>query len=372
MKVRLDIDTRTFVRFWLVVFGFAAAIFIIYSARTGLIILGSSLFLALALNNPVSRLARHLPGRSRTLSTAIAFLLVVLFLGAVVFLVIPPIIEQTSKFIQSAPDMVRSLSAQWRGFGEVVEKYHIQPQVDQAVASLQANATDWATGIGRNFLNGLGSVFSSIAAALLALVLAFFMLVEGPLWMRRIWKLYSDKQRMKHHQHVVTRMREVVSGYVTGQLTVSGIGAFAAGITVFILSLFFHEVPANLALPTVAICFVFSLIPMFGSTIAGVIVALLLLFNSMPAGIIFAVYFLTYQQIENNVISPRIQSKRIELTPLVVLASITVGLYIFGIAGGIISIPIAGCIKVLIETYLEHKDQSKPTRSKSVTLVKEA
>ena len=59
MKVRLDIDTRTFVRFWLVVFGFAAAIFIIYSARTGLIILGSSLFLALALNNPVSRLARH-------------------------------------------------------------------------------------------------------------------------------------------------------------------------------------------------------------------------------------------------------------------------------------------------------------------------
>ena len=272
MKVRIDIDTRTFVRFWLVVIGFIAAIFMIYSARTALIILGTSLFLALALNNPVSRLARHLPDRSRTLSTAIAFLVVVLFLSAVIFLVIPPIIEQTAKFIDSAPTMLRSLSTQWHGVGELVDKYHIQPQVDQAVASLQANATDWATGIGRNFLTGLGSVFSSFAAGLLVLVLTFLMLVEGPVWMSRIWKLYRDKQQMQRHQHIITRMRDVVSGYVTGQLTVSGIGALASGLTVFILSQFFHGIPANLALPTVAICFVFSLIPMFGATIAGVIV----------------------------------------------------------------------------------------------------
>lgn len=359
MKVRIEIDTKTFVRFWLVVFGFAGAIFAVYSARTALLILGVSFFLALALNYPVSRLARYLPDRSRTLSTAISFLVVVILLGAVVVLVIPPIAQQTMKFIDSAPQTLRSLSTQWQGIGEIVDKYHIQPQVDSAVASIQENAANWATGIGKNLVSGLGSVFSMFAASLLVLVLTFLMLVEGPLWMKRIWSLYPNERRMKHHQHIVRRMHAVVSGYVGGQLTVSGIDALCSGATVFIISQFFHEVPANLALPTIAICFVLSLIPMFGATIAGVIVSILLAFNSLPAGIIFVIFFVIYQQVENNLISPRIQSKRIELTPLAVLAAVTIGLYVFGIAGGIISIPIAGCIKVLIEEYLAREKSLK-------------
>lgn len=359
MKVRIEIDTKTFVRFWLVVIGFAGVILALYSARTALIILGTSLFLALALNGPVSRLAKHLPDRSRTLSTAISFFAVVLFLGAVIFLVIPPIVQQTVKFIDSAPEMVRTLSAQWQGFGDVVERYHIQPQVDQAVASMQADAARWVAGFGKNFVSGIGSAFSLFAASLLVLVLTFLMLVEGPQWMKRIWGLYRDEKRLKHHKHIVSRMRQVVSGYVSGQLTVSGIGALCAGATVFVLAQFFHEVPANLALPTIAICFVLSLIPMFGATIAGVIVSVLLAFNSLPAAIIFIIYFIVYQQLENNIISPRIQSKRIELSPLAVLAAVTVGLYVFGIAGGIISIPIAGCIKVLVEAYLERTREAR-------------
>ena len=359
MKVRIEIDTKTFVRFWLVVIGFAGVILALYSARAALIILGTSLFLALALNGPVSRLARHLPDRNRTLSTAISFFAVMLFLGAVIFLVIPPIVQQTVKFIDSAPEMVRTLSTQWQGFGDIVEKYHIQPQVDQAVASMQADAARWVAGFGKNFVSGIGSAFALFAASLLVLALTFLMLVEGPEWMKRIWGLYRDERRLKHHKHIVNRMRQVVSGSVSGQLTVSGIDAVCAGATVFILAQFFHEVPANLALPTIAICFVLSLIPMFGATIAGVIVSLLLAFNSLPAAIIFVVYFVVYQQLENNIISPRIQSKRIELSPLAVLAAVTVGLYVFGIAGGIISIPIAGCIKVLIESYLERSREAR-------------
>ena len=157
---------------------------------------------------------------------------------------------------------------------------------------------------------------------------------------------------MKHHRKVVRRMIGVVGGYVSGQLTVSGIDALCAGAVVFILSQFFHEVPTNLALPSIAIAFTLSLIPMFGATIAGIIITVLLAFNSIPAAIIFIVYFMIYQQVENNFISPAIQAKRIELSPLIVLTAVTTGLYTAGIFGGIISIPIAGCIKVLVEEYL--------------------
>lgn len=169
---------------------------------------------------------------------------------------------------------------------------------------------------------------------------------------------------MRRHRRVVGRMYGVVGGYVTGQLTVSAIGATSAGLFVFFLSLIFHEVPSGLAMPTAAITFLLSLIPMFGATIGGVIIATLLALNSIPAAIIYAVFFVIYQQIENNFISPHIQAKRIDLTALMVLAAVTIGLYMFGVVGGIIAIPIAGSIRVLLEEYLEQRAEKDKENEK--------
>lgn len=363
MKVKIEIDTKTFVRFWLVVIGFAFAIMAIYNARDALILLGSAFFLALALNAPVSYLAGHLPGKSRVAGTAIAYVLVILLLGAVIFLVIPPIIQQTAKFLNTVPGLVDAAVVQWHGLDSVIDRYQLQPQIDGAIGSVKDNAAQWASGFGQNVLSGVGSVAATIGSTLLVLVLSFLMLIEGPMWLKRIWGIYNDQERMESHRNLVHRMYTVVTGYVTGQLTVSAIGATTAGLVVAILSFIFPEVPINLALPTVAIAFTLSLIPMFGATIGGVLITLLLISNNLTAGIIFAVFFIVYQQIENNFISPTIQSKRVELSALAVLAAVTVGLYVFGLAGGIISIPIAGCIKVLLEDYLI---RAKRNRAKSV------
>jgi predicted PurR-regulated permease PerM len=370
MKVKIEIDTRTFVRFWLVVIGFAFAILAIYSARTALIIIGVAFFLALALNAPVSYLAKYLPGRSRVGGTAIAYVLVVALLGAFVVLVVPPIVQQTAKFVETVPTLVDTATTQWKGLGDVIAKYHLQPQVDSAVASIKNNATGWAASAGQNVLSGLGSLLSLIVSGFLVLVLSFLMLVEGPMWLRRIWGIYNDEERMERHRRLMGRMYNVVTGYITGQQTVSAICSSLSGIVVFILSLFFN-VPANLALPTVAIAFTLSLIPMFGATIAGALISLLLLFNDPGAGVVFVVYFILYQQVENNFISPTIQSKKVELSALAVLASVTIGLYVFGLAGGIISIPIAGCIKVLLEDYLVRaKENRKESEKPLAKLVK--
>jgi predicted PurR-regulated permease PerM len=91
-------------------------------------------------------------------------------------------------------------------------------------------------------------------------------------------------------------------------------------------------------------------------------VALLLAFNNLTAAVIYIVFFFIYQQVENNFVSPTIQAKKIELSALAVLVAVTIGLYMFGVAGGIIAIPIAGCVKVLLEEYLRH---AKSNRVKS-------
>lgn len=370
MKVRIEIDTKTFVRFWLVVIGFAFAILAIYSARTALIILGVAFFLALALNAPVTKLAKHLPGKSRVGGTAIAFVLVIVILGGFGFLVVPPIVEQTTKFIDTVPSLVENASTQWKGLGAVIDKYHLQPQVDKAIDSIKDNSTAWAANIGKNLVSGVGSLLSTLTAALLVLVLSFLMLVEGPGWLKRIWGIYNDQDRMEYHRSLAQKMYGVVTGYVTGQLTVSAIGATASGLTVFILS-FIFPVPANLALPTIAIAFTLSLIPMFGATIGGLLITVLLAFNNLTAAIIFIIFFVIYQQVENNFVSPTIQSRKLELSALAVLASVTVGLYVFGIVGGIISIPIAGCVKVLVEDYLVRAKRNRVKSEKPlVKLVK--
>lgn len=364
MKVTIDSPTRTFIRFWLVPVGLLVAGMAIYSARSALIILGTALFLALALNAPVTRLARVLPGNSRVLSTAIAYVVVVALIGTFAFLAVPPIIEQTAKFIQTIPQLVESARDQWRGLNGLIDQYNLHSQLDQATGSIQQSATGWASSFGSNLLSGIGSLFGIITATILVLVLSFLMLIEGPGLLQKIWSLYTDPERRDLHHNVVHRMYAVVSGYVTGQLTVSGLGAISAGLVVFILSFFFN-IPSNLAIPAASVTFILSLIPMFGATIGGVLITGLLAFNDYRAAIVYVIFFVVYQQIENNYISPTIQSKRLELSALTILASVTIGLYLFGIAGGIISIPVAGCLKVLLDTYLENarvqrKKSSRP------------
>ena len=353
MKVRIEIDTKTFVRFWLVVMGFGLAGLAIYSAKDALILLGISLFLALALNRPVAAIAKKLPGKSRLGGTALAYTTLVLLLGCVIWFVIPPIVQQSAKFVESIPSIIDQASSQWRGVNDFIDKNNLRPQVDSMMENIKQQSSSWATSVGTNLLSSVGSLASFLGSLFLVLVLSFLMLLEGPTWVKRLWGLYNDEEKMERHKKLVGRMYNVVTGYVSGQLTVSGIDAILSGFVVFVLSLTFPVINSNLAMLTVMATFVLTLIPMFGATIAGALISLLLFFNNMTAGVIYAIYFVIYQQIENNFVSPSIQSKKVELSALTVLVAVTIGLYVGGLLGGLVAIPVAGVVKVLLDNYLE-------------------
>ena len=353
MKVRIEIDTKTFVRFWLVVMGFGLAGLAIYSAKDALILLGISLFLALALNRPVAAIAKKLPGKSRLGGTALAYTTLVLLLGCVAWFVVPPIVQQSAKFVESVPSLIDQTGSQWHGFNELIDKNGLRPQVDATLNNLKQQASSWAASAGTSLISSVGSLAAFLGSLFLVLVLSFLMLLEGPMWMKRLWGLYNDQEKMEQHKKLVGRMYNVVTGYVSGQLTVSGIDAILSGCVVFVLSLAFPAIDSNLAMLTVMVTFVLTLIPMFGATLAGLLIALLLFFNNVTAGVIYAIYFIVYQQIENNFIAPSIQSKKLELSALMVLSSVTIGLYVGGLLGSLIAIPTAGVVRVLLENYLE-------------------
>lgn len=352
MKVKIDIDTKVFIRFVLVVLGFGLAILTIYKTRGALQLLGVSVFLALALNPPVSRLTKQLPSKSRIGATAIAYLAVLVLLGGFLVLIVPPVIEQSAKFANTVPDLIDRANSQRYIFDDFIQRYGLEDTVDTAVEDAKAQASSVAANLGNTLVGGVGTILGGLANLLFVLVLTFLMLIEGPAWMRRMWGLYDDQQKLERHQSLVHRMYRIVTGFVNGQLAVAAIAAVTTLVVLLTLSATLG-LPANLAVPLSVVIFLTGMIPMIGATIGATLVTLVLLFNSPTAALIFLVYFVVYQQIENNFISPTIQSKNVELSALTILVAILIGITLGGLLGGIVAIPVAGCLRVLLLDQLE-------------------
>lgn len=369
MKVKIDIDTATFVRFGLVVLGFVVALLIVYKTRSALTILGIALFLALALNPPVSLIARRLPGNSRVGATAIAYLVVVSLLGGFLFMVVPPVIEQTSKFAETVPSIIDDVSKNRTVFDDFIQRYGLEETTDKAIENAKDQASSLASNLGNLLIGGAGALFNGVANLIFVLVLAFLMLIEGPSWLRKLWGMYQDPELLERHRTMVNKMYRVVTGFVNGQLTVAAIAAVCALVMILLLSTTMG-LPANIALPLATIVFLSGMIPMIGSTIGGTLVALVLLFNSPLAALFFVIYFIVYQQIENNFIAPTIQAKSVELSALSILAAILIGVSLFGLLGGIIAIPVAGCLRVLLVDYLEHSRRVRAEKTPKGVLKK--
>lgn len=354
MKVKIDIDTQTFVRFVLVVLAFSAGIFALYHLQGPLTLIAISIFLALALNPPVNWIAKHLPGKktNRFAGTAVAYMLVITILAGLLVVVIPPVVQQSSKFAQTVPSLVDQVVDQRDVLDNFLKQYGLQGQVDKAIDDVKSQASSVAAQVGSSLVNGVGATLSGLVNLLFVLVLTFLMLLEGPSWIKRVWDLYENPERLERHRSLVQKMYRIVTGYVNGQLIVASIGAVCVLVVILILSAIF-PLPANLAIPLAVIAFIGALIPLVGTTIAAIIISLILLLNSLPATLVFVVYFIIYQQIENNLVSPVVQSRAVELSALTVLVSILIGISLFGLLGGLLAIPVAGCIRVFVNDRIE-------------------
>ena len=358
---KVQIDTKTFIRFWLVILGFLAVGYLIVKASAGLLIIGCALFFALAIKPLVNRLANLFPGKSRNLPIAVAYIIVVGFICGFVAIVVPTIFSETSKFASNLPNVIDGATNNLTFIDDIGNALHINNFREQAIKAAGDVSKNFVNldNVGTTLTNSITAVGSGLATIILALVLAFFMLTEGPRIMKKFWNSFSGDRSARKAEHVIYRLSQTISTYVSSAITVALINACATMIAVFIISLIFGLNP-GLALPFGLITGVFSLIPMFGSFIGGAIVAILLAFSQVGAGITFIIYTIVYLQIESNIISPKVQGKGMNLPALAILSAVTIGVYTFGLLGAIISIPIAGCIRVLIEEYSSDiKDDGK-------------
>ena len=355
MKVKIEIDTKTLIRFWLVIFGFIIFAGLIWVAKDVLIMIIIAAFLALALNDPVARITKILPGsnKNRVAATAVAYLTIVLILGALISLLTPIIADQVKHFSKDLPQIVKNF---------IVEN-QLEGMISQAVDSITRSINSSVSQLGDFFFGSIASIVGWLISLFMILAMAFLMLVEGPDLIDKIFKVfYTDKTLEKDHRRILSRMYGTVSGYVSSIVTICSISATCGSIATAILSLIFR-LPIALVPPIAVLLFIFGMIPMVGATIAGLLSAIILGLNAPTAGLFFLIYFLIYQQVENNVISPMIQARNNQLSALIIFVALTIGVYAFGLLGALLAIPLAACIKILVQEQL--KSRKRRTREEN-------
>ena len=356
-QLEITISNRTIIR----VIGFGLGTLFVLSFISSILhpltLIFVAFFLTLALNPVVTRLSSKLKSKSRIRATAISYLAVVSFLIGFLLLVTPPLINQTVDFVKDVPQTLRELEDSEGVIGDFVRNNDLEEQVTQI-------ANNWAkdtSSVADQAVSVANRVISNLVSIITVLILTFMMLVEGPKWLGLFWRQYP-KDKAEHAKKIASKMYGVVTGYVNGQFLVAAIGATFAVIALSIATTVFNVNTIN-PIALGGIVFLFGLIPTIGVIISTAIVVLFSLFASVPLAITMLIFFIVYQQIENATIQPYIQSRANELTPLIVFTAAIIGVGFAGILGAIIAIPIAGCVKVLFDDYIE-RNQEEKTKTK--------
>jgi len=302
-----------------------------------------ALFLALALNPAVDWLERKYRGR-RGLATGTVLIATLLVIAAIGALFIPTLVDQVSGFAKKVPDYLNDLTKGKGRLGFLETKYHL---VDKARDALHEGGAKKLFGLTGTAVAITKSVISAIVATVTIVFMAFFMLLEGPTWVERIFGLMRPDSQ-KRWRGVAHDIYRTVGGYVTGNLLISLIAGVSTSIVLKIMG-----VPFWVALGLIVA--ILDLIPLAGATIAGIIISAVAFLHSIPAGIVVVVFFIVYQQIENHLLQPIVYGRTVQLSPLAVLIAVLIGAELAGVLGALAAIPVAGALQVILVDFLRSR-----------------
>jgi predicted PurR-regulated permease PerM len=328
----------------LVIVGF---LYLIWRLRKPVSWIVIAAFIAVALSGPVNLMSRKLP---RGIAILLAYLGLVLIPLGIIAIVVPPLVREATNFAQDVPGYVQDLQRFVNDndrLRSLDRQYHIIDRLRERAEELPSHLDDAAS-----TLSSVGSsVVGSLFAAFNILILSIFMVARGRSWVDRAID-FARPEHAPRLRRAVDRIANAVGNYVGGAL----LQATIAGITTFIV-LTILGVP--FAAPLAVLTGVFDLIPLVGATVGAILVGIVTAFHDFPVDtIIWAIWAIAYQQVENTLIQPQIQRRAVEVHAFVVLVSVLFGATLFGIMGALLAIPVAASIQIAIREWWDYRRAS--------------
>ena len=312
--------------------------------ETVLLIFVFAAIVAFLLNYPVIWISRFMP---RWLAVITVFLLALIIVGVLAATVGLTIVSQTQQILKQLPQLADSAIFLFKDLLSL-QNNNINFDFNALEAQLRQQVLN-LLGIG---LSTIQNLLFSLLDFILIVVVAFFMLLDGkPLW-NFILRLFPQHLRSE----LTAAIRANFLGFFWGRLLLS-IFFGGSAFLVFILL----GVPYALAMS--AIAGIFDLIPGIGATLGIGLVCLIIL----PQGILLSLKVLVgcilLQQIEENLLMPRIMQGSIDMNPVIMFLALLIGARVAGLVGVFLSIPITGVLIDLLNVNEMRGENSKYSHS---------
>ncbi|HWI21762.1 MAG TPA: AI-2E family transporter [Baekduia sp.] len=339
------ISTRVILRVIACVVLCAIALALLWTLRKPIGWLLMAGFIAVALSGPMNALHRR--GMPRGLAIAAVYIVLLLIPAGVVAIVVPPIVTQATQLAEDAPryaDDTEKFIHNNKQLRELNDKYDLSTELQKQAKKLPEKIGDAASVLGSI---GLGLV-NSIFALVNILILSVFLLASGRTWIDRLidFRPADERERLRR---IADRVGDAVGGYVQGAMLVALIAGMQTYVVLAILGVPFRG-------PLAVMAGLASLVPLVGATIAAFLIAAVTLFTNFPvATVIWVVWAIVYQQLENNILQPQIQKRTIQVNPLIVLIAVLFGSTLLGIVGALVAIPAAASIQIIVREYFEFR-----------------
>ena len=279
-----------------------------------------------------------------------------LFLGiifAIFFILIPRLEEAGSTLIANVPGYITQIQNWWGSLvdfaaGHGVTLPELSMNVEDATKFISKILSSDSGNVVNTTIDITTSILGALVNILLALVFSVYMLAQKETLIsqsRRLLLAALPRKAGQRTMHILKLTNNAFSSFVTGQVTEAFILGSLCCIGMLILRLPY-------ALPVSVIISFTSLIPIFGAWIGAATGAFLIVFVSPIKALTFLIFLLILQQVEGNLIYPKVVGKSVGLPGLWVLAAVTIGGGIFGMLGMLLGVPICSVIYALVQDFI--------------------
>ena len=301
---------------------------------------------------PLVRWLEHV--MPRLLAVILVYLLVLIGLGILLYFVATTVIEQINSLIHYVQSLISAPpngSSQVQPILDALQRIGISQ--DQ-LRSLGQQILGQLQGLVANVVPFVSNVLSILLNTFLTAILSIYFLFTGP----KITQWLRQKTPVRQREQInflLDTMQRVVGGYIRGTLTLAAVFSVLTGIAITIIG-----VPYPLLLSVFA--FIMEFIPFLGVYIEGAAIVLLALTQGWTTGLLALGVVILLQNLENNVLSPRIVGDAVGINPIINIFAVIAGTNLFGIAGAFFAAPIAGFIQALIQALWSWWKTSHPEK----------
>jgi predicted PurR-regulated permease PerM len=323
--VRFEISPRSIA--WIL--ATIVAVWLFLQLRSIVLLVVVALVFAGTFNPLVEWMERR--GIKRLYALTLLFFALLLATSLLIFLTVPPFLEQLAQIVRDAPHHREQLIAllQQRDFTAPLAR-----------ALQNAGLAQTFTRIENSLVGYTPEILTALGWAVTTLFLAFYFLADGKRMQGTVYAVVPRDYHMRLAR-ILQNLEAIVGGYMRGQLITSvAVGAFTY------LLLVICGVPNALSLALFAA--VVDVIPFIGALLATAPAVLVALSQGLPTGLVVLVALFIYQELENRILIPKVYGRSLRLAPATVVLALLAGGLLLGVMGALLALPIAAGLQMMV------------------------